>query len=353
MRLSMALSIAVSVTLATPCAAERLASTGAPAAAAISKARSAVKSHAPRSRQAKRRAHRKKAGAPAQPPSPVSTATAPVALRTSPLGPLLAVLALMLGLWAVKSRQSGRQATCDRDNALQALQHAEQRIKRLERSDEVQRAGVALEASVAQRDNLQERLRIREAGLRSAETEIAALKSAAVKRRVLSARQQIQALKSARKAGDQVLSTKDVLNGDEQRLARLLQAWADANGVRLLAQVSMGEFLNAAKAAHYGEVFATYNSKRVDFLVCNGDWSPRFVVEHFGDGHFGEGYAVQDEVKSRLLTLADLGLVITLAEDPDTAVLDKLNNAHLSPDAVIPAWEPFRRVMPPWSRRVS
>jgi len=179
---------------------------------------------------------------------------------------------------------------------------------------------------------------------------ISVLEAAAVKRQIASAKEQIRVLKRTPKSEGLVLASKQLLNNDEQRLAPLLQTWADDSGVRLLAQVSMGEFLEATKGAHYRDVFATYNSKRVDFLVCNEDWSPRFVVEHFGEGHFGQGYAAQDEVKSRLLNLSDLGLVITLFDDQDADILEKLNRAHFQPASAVPACNPFRRVMPPWAK---
>lgn len=269
----------------------------------------------------------------------------------------LSGLAGLVG-WRVKRRAARTIAAVQQDlaNADRILEH--QKALEVERAQsDLQRAFAAMEAAAVQRDNLSARLKAREESLIAAQAEIArlkaeidALKAAIVKRQAASAKTQIKALKLASNADKPMLDLRPILNDEEQRLAPLLQTWADENGVRLLAQVSMGEFLSAHQGALYHEIFSTYNSKRVDFLICNEDWSPRFVIEHFGGGHFGKGYALQDEVKSRLLNLSGLGLVITLSDDQKEDILEKVRRAHLSPASAVPACNPFERVMPPWTR---
>jgi len=260
--------------------------------------------------------------------------------------------------WRVKKRGDQRIASLERDLALAdaALEH-QKAAPVTDRSIHLQSAFAEIQAAAVQRDNLSARLKAREASLLAAQADIKALKdyiasleSSAVKRQIASAKAQIKTLKHVSSTAGSVLAPRLVLNDDEQRLFALLQGWADENGVRLLAQVSMGEFLAAAKGAFYSDLFATYNSKRVDFLVCNDDWSPRFIIEHFGGGHFGKGYALQDEVKSRLLALSGLGLVITLDDDLKEDILQRVGRAHLAPASAVPSCEPFERVMPPWHR---
>ena len=260
--------------------------------------------------------------------------------------------------WRMKKKTDQRIAAVERDLALAhtALEH-QKAAQATDRSTHLQSAFAEIQAAAVQRDNLGTRLKAREASLLAAQADIKALKddialleAAAVKRQAASAKAQIRTLKQVSSTGGGMLAPGPVLNDDEQRLFPLLQGWANENRVRLLAQVSMGEFLAAAKGAFYSDLFATYNSKRVDFLICNDDWSPRFIIEHFGGGHFGKGYALQDEIKSRLLALSGLGLVITLEDDLKEDILERVNRAHLAPASAVPACEPFERVMPPWSQ---
>lgn len=277
---------------------------------------------------------------------------------------LVAVLAVLgmaiVGFWAFIWRREQQRAIKDNAELRRDLTYADRALEHQKslRSDHaapVYQAGTELHVAAAQRDNLLGRLKASDERLAAAKAEIATLKgeikaleASAANRQIASAKKQIQVLKRAAACDDQTLAPKPLLNDDEQRLALLLRDWADENGVKLLAQVSMGEFLLAAKGELYGDLFRTYNSKRVDFLICNDDWSPRFVIEHFGGGHFGKGYAAQDEVKSRLLNLSGLGLVITLDEDLDHEILERVRRAHLSPASAVPACTPFERVKPPW-----
>lgn len=75
-------------------------------------------------------------------------------------------------------------------------------------------------------------------------------------------------------------------------------------GWRVMAQVSLGEVLRSSKT----EAFLAINSKRVDFLVIDGDCRPVCAFEYHGNGHHvGKTAAARDAVKQEALRKAGIG----------------------------------------------
>ncbi len=133
--------------------------------------------------------------------------------------------------------------------------------------------------------------------------------------------QHLAALQAA-KPGD--LAPASVLNGEEQSKFGSILAWTRQRKLKLLPQVSMGEYLEPASGAE--ELRWTYNDRRADFVICDREWMPILAVEHHGSGHrLGENWEKRDAIKARALVLADVGLVITEDDDRKDVVIAKLD----------------------------
>lgn len=116
-----------------------------------------------------------------------------------------------------------------------------------------------------------------------------------------------------------------LLNQEEQRIFRLIEeelSRADS-GLRLMAQVSMGEFLAATTA----DGFHSINAKRVDFLVINAAQTPLVAVEHQGSGHYLGDAEQRDAIKRIALEKAAIALVETFPNDSDRDVRKKVKKA--------------------------
>lgn len=96
-----------------------------------------------------------------------------------------------------------------------------------------------------------------------------------------------------------------VLKALEPLVCELLPGW------RVMAQVSLGEILKGDSV----EAFNTINAKRVDFLVVDMEFRPRFVVEYQGQGHHQGTAAARDAVKKEALRRAGIGYGEVLASD--------------------------------------
>lgn len=72
------------------------------------------------------------------------------------------------------------------------------------------------------------------------------------------------------------------------------------------AQVSMGEFLETS----FDKARPTFNSKRVDLLICNRYGEPVLVIEHQGVDHIKTWSAREDELRNQVkhLVLEKAGL---------------------------------------------
>lgn len=101
------------------------------------------------------------------------------------------------------------------------------------------------------------------------------------------------------------------------------------------AQVAMGEFIETG----YRNAKHTFNSKRVDLLICDENVMPRLVVEHQGDGHIkklrnasGEIFdsladTRRNEVKKTVLEKAGIPLVETQDDDSAEATYIRIEQA--------------------------
>jgi len=172
---------------------------------------------------------------------------------------------------------------------------------------------------------------------------VAKLESAAKHRAVVSARIQLETLETAAAAGGEVVTRAPLVNGEEQLVLKITRAWAQARDLQVFVQVGMGGFLKE-EGGYHGQVLATFNSKRSDFVVCDKDGNALFVIEHHGGseryrtGHFQADWADRDRVKRRLLNLADLGLVVTRSGWTEEQIHPRLELAINDPAAVVPSW---------------
>ncbi|WP_168193657.1 DUF2726 domain-containing protein [Caulobacter sp. FWC26] len=120
------------------------------------------------------------------------------------------------------------------------------------------------------------------------------------------------------------LIPSSVLNYAEQSKFRAILTWTKERKLKLLPQVSMGEYLEPSPGEE--ELRWTYNDRRADFVICDEQWMPILAVEHHGSGHqLGENWEKRDAIKAQALVLADIGLVITEDGDRKDIVRAKLD----------------------------
>jgi hypothetical protein len=72
---------------------------------------------------------------------------------------------------------------------------------------------------------------------------------------------------------------------------------------QVMAQVSVGEILRCKDA----EAYRCINSKRIDFLLVDGDCQPRHAIEYQGGAHYQGTAAARDAVKKEALRRAGIG----------------------------------------------
>lgn len=96
-----------------------------------------------------------------------------------------------------------------------------------------------------------------------------------------------------------------LLNRSEARCFRALDEMVRTRNSnwRVLAQVSVGEFLGSKDAVAYRAV----NSKRVDLLLMDDACEARHAIEYQGAGHHQGSAAARDAVKREALRKAGIG----------------------------------------------
>lgn len=125
--------------------------------------------------------------------------------------------------------------------------------------------------------------------------------------------------------GEARLYRKQLLNGSEDKIFVACLGFIKARGMRVCPQVSMGEFIGTAEGSrNSANAFSSFNSKRVDLLICDRDWRPLIAVEHQGSGHYQGDAEARDGVKRLALERAGVGLVETFDEDDQVTVRAKL-----------------------------
>lgn len=99
-------------------------------------------------------------------------------------------------------------------------------------------------------------------------------------------------------------AARPLLNLSERRVLTSLDRilGEDAPEWRAMCQVSLGEIL----ASKQEEAFRAVNSKRVDFLIVDGNSRPLGVVEYQGGGHHQGTAAARDAVKKEALRRASI-----------------------------------------------
>lgn len=91
-------------------------------------------------------------------------------------------------------------------------------------------------------------------------------------------------------------AARPLLNKSEARVFAVLEPLVRRHfgpGVRLMAQVTMGEFLTSKDRA----AFLSINPRRVDFLIVDSGFRPLCAVEYQGSGHYGSTKAQADRAR--------------------------------------------------------
>jgi hypothetical protein len=129
---------------------------------------------------------------------------------------------------------------------------------------------------------------------------------------------------------------RPVLNKGEARLFRELGPMVAAHNPawQVMAQVSLGEILKCEDR----QAFACVNSKRVDFLLMDGDCQPRHAIEYQGGAHYQRDAAARDAVKKEALRRAGIGYHEVVAGQMTPTELKRLVEKLV--DGGIPPKEP-------------
>lgn len=118
-------------------------------------------------------------------------------------------------------------------------------------------------------------------------------------RAIVDAAEQLRTVMEAQFTERPLLNSKEVrLFGEvEQLVSERNSAW------RVMAQVSVGEFVASANAKAY----ACINSKRVDVLLVDEHCRARHAIEYQGTGHHQGSAPARDAVKKEALRKAGIG----------------------------------------------
>lgn len=258
---------------------------------------------------------------------------------------LVALFLMVAMLWSLWRGRSARLTIVELTQELAQANHALKHMDQI--NDQLSRARQENAEHVRRRQN-------QDMAIDGLSANVARLKGAAKHRAVVSARMQLETLQTAAAAGGDVVTRTPLVNGEEQLVLEVARAWTQAHNLQVFVQVGMGGFLNE-EDGHHGQVLATFNSKRSDFVVCDKDGNPLFVIEHHGGseryrtGHFQGDWADRDRVKRRLLNLANLGLVVTRSGWTEAQIRPRLEQALNDPAAAVPSWPEAARK--DWSPR--
>uniref|UniRef100_B0T9H6 DUF2726 domain-containing protein n=1 Tax=Caulobacter sp. (strain K31) TaxID=366602 RepID=B0T9H6_CAUSK len=249
-------------------------------------------------------------------------------------------LALLLAAWAVIARERVKTAEAMIEDLQVQLERNKEHDRAVaQRMEQLSHVAGEVQVLAEQRDGAQDEL----AALRTAN---ATLTRKLAHRKRYSDEMMQQTLDKALAHASPVVTPSELLNDGERFVRSVAEPWARDHGLKLLAQVNMGGFIKPQPGAMEIEILATYNAKRVDFLVCAADDTPLFVIEHQGPGHLQGNAEARDEIKRRVLHLAGLGLVETYKATGAPQILRRLDYALAHPKRVVPAW---RRA--PWKFR--
>ncbi|WP_282611314.1 DUF2726 domain-containing protein [Pelagibius sp. Alg239-R121] len=128
-------------------------------------------------------------------------------------------------------------------------------------------------------------------------------KKAAEKNSVTNTENQLRFIENA------TLSKRRLMNKSEYKafaaIEKFLAAQTKRFSYRLMAQVSMGEFI----ATENKRAYSSFNSKRIDFLLIDPYGNPAVAVEYQGDGHFQGNAPERDMVKKTALRKSGIEFV--------------------------------------------
>lgn len=96
-----------------------------------------------------------------------------------------------------------------------------------------------------------------------------------------------------------------LMNHGERRVFAAVEQAARRQGLRVFAQVNLGEILTSADRP----AFAAINAKRVDMLVVDQEGWPILAIEVQGSGHYLGDARVRDAIKRIALRKAGVDLI--------------------------------------------
>ena len=117
-------------------------------------------------------------------------------------------------------------------------------------------------------------------------------------------RANVDAAEQLRTVMEAKFTARALLNREEAPIFALLGTLVTERNQRwrVLAQVSVGEFISAD-----AEAYACINAKRVDFLLMDPEHRARHAIEYQGTGHHQGTAAARDAVKKEALRKAGIG----------------------------------------------
>jgi hypothetical protein len=148
--------------------------------------------------------------------------------------------------------------------------------------------------------------------------------------------------KQPRDAADQLravmaasFTRKRLLSRAELDLFRTVEAHLPhcGPGLRLMAQPSMGEFIESPVASAYHAI----NAKRVDLLVIDTFGQPVLAIEHQGSGHYQSDAAARDAIKREVLRKAGVELLEVFDHHTRDDILSQVSRAIERSRPIVPA----------------
>lgn len=130
-----------------------------------------------------------------------------------------------------------------------------------------------------------------------------------------------------------------LLNKTETRLANIVDNYARKHNLRLLAQVSYGEFLSTPDQRSYFRL----NARRADLALTSRGFDVIAVIELLGSGHFGKTRqdrnraSESDAIKERAVTSAGIPFIFVQEDFTSETVIADLDKALGKEEAEIPA----------------
>lgn len=122
---------------------------------------------------------------------------------------------------------------------------------------------------------------------------------------------------------------RPLLNKTETKLAHILDTYAQNHGLRVLAQVSYGEFISNPNSKSFWKI----NAKRADLVLADRNFDVVAVIELLGSGHFGNTSdkrrraEASDDIKQYAVTSAGIPFIFIQQDYTNQKVVAELDKA--------------------------